>query len=166
MKRLLMVISLVFLCCFTVGCQQGEEVAAVDDEADIQAIKDVVADFNLALNTGNIDKATLHYADEAIVIPPNRPPLIGKDASINDLQQLFDQFIVQEVDEVEEVQVSGELAVAHYTWSAIVTPKAEGKPIEENGNGIMVLKKQPEGVWKFTYLIWSNESLVFPTQSE
>jgi hypothetical protein len=58
------------------------------------------------------------------------------------------------------------LAVAHYTWSAIVTPKAEGKPIEENGNGIMVLKKQPEGVWKFTYLIWSNESLVFPTQSE
>ena len=39
MKTLLMVIPLVLLCCL--GCQQGEEVAAVDDETDIQAIEDM-----------------------------------------------------------------------------------------------------------------------------
>jgi hypothetical protein len=43
MKRLLMLISLVFLCCFTVGCISRDEAATADVEADIQAIKDNVA---------------------------------------------------------------------------------------------------------------------------
>ena len=39
MKRLLMLIPLVLLCCL--GCQQGGEVSTLDVEADIQAIKDL-----------------------------------------------------------------------------------------------------------------------------
>ena len=42
MKTLLMLISLVFLCCS--GCQQGERVADVQDEADVETVKDVAAD--------------------------------------------------------------------------------------------------------------------------
>ena len=164
MKRPLILIPLIFMCCL--GCQQSEKATAVDVEGDIQAVKDIVADFNAAVNTSDIEKAASYHADEAIVIPPNRPPLIGKDASISDLQQLFDQFNILEVDVVKDVQVSGDLAVAHYTWSATANPKAGGKPLEENGNGIMVLKKQPENVWKFTYLIWSNEALISPQQTE
>jgi len=164
MKQLLMLIPLVFLCCL--GCQQEEKVAAVDNEADIQAIKEIVADLNVAMNTGDIDKAAFYQADKVIVIPPNRPPLIGKDASINDLQQMFDQFTLKEVDAVNDVQIGGKLAIAHYNWSAVLTPKNGGKPILENGSGIHVLEEQPEGVWKFTYLIWSNETLVSPPQAE
>jgi len=100
------------------------------------------------------------------VIPPNRPPLIGKDASKSDLQQFFDQFNVQEVDVFKDAHISGDLAVAYYTWSAIVTPKDGGEQRESNGNGIIVLKKQHENVWKIIYSIWSNETLVRPPQSE
>ncbi|MBN2243835.1 MAG: hypothetical protein JW793_14205 [Acidobacteria bacterium] len=42
MKRLWLVIPLVFLCCL--GCQQGEEGTAVDVEADVQAVKDMADD--------------------------------------------------------------------------------------------------------------------------
>ncbi|MBN2318005.1 MAG: hypothetical protein JXR49_02970 [Acidobacteria bacterium] len=44
MKKLLMLIPLVFLSCFSVGCQQGEEVASEDAGMDIQAIEDMAAD--------------------------------------------------------------------------------------------------------------------------
>jgi uncharacterized protein (TIGR02246 family) len=168
MKKLLIVIPLVFLFCIAFGCQQGEEVSvepSVDVEADIQAVKDLVADFNVALNTGDIDKASFYYADEAIVIPPNRPILKGKDASTNDLQQAFERFTFKEVDVVKDVQISGDLAVTHYTWTCETTPKAGGEPTNANGNGIMVLRKQPDGKWKFICFIWSNESLIAPIQA-
>lgn len=196
MQRLLTVISLVFLCFFTVGCRQGEEVAggnggvenrtnkdkladysaaanagnagetANDAEADIQAVKEVLADFNAAINNGDIDKASFYHAEEAIVVPPNEPALIGKEASINLLQQLFDHINYQEVDEVNDVQVSGDLAVAHYTWTSANTFKAGGSQPNSSGNGLMVLKKQPDETWKFIYLIWSDESLTSPEQAE
>jgi hypothetical protein len=50
MKTLIMVIPLVFVCCFIFGCQQSEQVAAVDNKAGIQAIKDIVAGINTADN--------------------------------------------------------------------------------------------------------------------
>ena len=37
MKKLFMVLPLVFLLCFTFSCQQGEEEAVVDVEADAEA---------------------------------------------------------------------------------------------------------------------------------
>jgi len=40
MKRLLLIIPMVFLCCLTVGCRQGEDVAAVNTDTDIRAAKD------------------------------------------------------------------------------------------------------------------------------
>lgn len=129
---------------------------SVDIGADIQAIKDLVADFNVALNTGDIDKASFYFADEVIVIPPNRSILMGKAAFINDLQQLFEQFTFKEVDVVKDVQIRGDLAVIHYTWTCETTPKAGGEPTNANGNGIMFLKKQPDNIWKFIYLFGSS----------
>jgi nitrous oxide reductase accessory protein NosL len=44
MKRLLMLIPLVFLCCL--GCQRGEEVTAADVEKDIQTMEGLQALLN------------------------------------------------------------------------------------------------------------------------
>jgi len=69
MKKLLVIIPLVFLCSFAVGCQQGEEIAdesAADVEADIQAIKRIVEDYEAAVNTADIDRYLQLYADDVI----------------------------------------------------------------------------------------------------
>jgi len=59
-KKLLIIIPLVILLCFTFSCQQGEEVAeepgpAVDVEADITAIKEMVNQYAVACNTGDFE---------------------------------------------------------------------------------------------------------------
>ncbi len=58
MKNTFMVIPLVFLCCFAVGCLQRGEVAekpVADAEADIQAIKDIIEEGEAAINAGDIN---------------------------------------------------------------------------------------------------------------
>jgi uncharacterized protein (TIGR02246 family) len=171
MKKLLTIIPLVFLFCITFSCQQGAEVPkepVADVEADIETIRNIVADCNAAVNTADIDMVMSHYADNAVVIPPNRPAEIGKEAIRSGIQELLDQFILQEEDVVENVKVIGDLAITHVTYSAIVTPKAGGEPIEPKvkGNWILVFKRQPDDAWKIIYSIWSNESLIYPIQAE
>ena len=164
MKRLLILIPLVFLCCL--GCQQSDDVAAVDSEADIQAIKDIVADTEAAINTSDIEKFMSFYADDAIEIPPNGPAQVGKEVIGNGIQQFFDEVNCQEEDVVKAVHVDGNLAVAHVVYSGVATPKAGGEPRKGNGNMIMVFERQPDGLWKRTYTIWSNEVLPKPTTVE
>ena len=83
MKNTFMVIPLVFLLCFIFGCQQGAEVASEpkpDVEADIQAIKEAILEVEAAVNAGDTDRAMVHLADDAVLIRPNEPALIGKEA--------------------------------------------------------------------------------------
>ena len=166
MKRIFMVIPLVFLCYSTVGCQQSEEVAPADVEADIQTIKDIVKEYEAAVNTADIDRYLQLYADDVIDIYPNMPALSGKEAIRNRDQQLFEEVTLQDVYTVQDVKVSGDLAVTHVTLSAVITIKASGETSKTNGNWILIFRKQSDDSWKIIYSIWSDESLVRPTQAE
>jgi uncharacterized protein (TIGR02246 family) len=169
MKKLCMILPLIFLLCFTFSCQQGKEVAeepVVDVEADIEAIKNVSEKWEVAYNDSDIDSLMSLYADNSVRIPANQPPVIGKEAIRNSLQQEFDLSTNQEDDVVVEAQVSGDLAFTRGTWINIVTPKAGGESHTLNGNWITILKRQPDGPWKIINEMWSDESLVSPTQSE
>jgi uncharacterized protein (TIGR02246 family) len=169
MKKLCMILPLIFLLCFTFSCQQGKEVAeepVVDVEADIEAIKNVSEKWEVAYNDNDIDSLMSLYADNSVRIPANQPPVIGKEAIRNSLQQEFDLSTNQEDDVVVEAQVSGDLAFTRGTWINIVTPKAGGESHKLNGNWITILKRQPDGPWKIINEMWSDESLVSPTQSE
>lgn len=173
MKKLLMFIPLVFLCCFIVGCQQGERVLVEpmpDVEADIQAIKDIIAEFNDALNAADIDGFMSFYAHDAAVIRPNEPAAIGKEAVRSRHQKMFDEFNRwenrQEDFLVKDIQVSGNLAIARFLWSFNGKPKDTEELVKSNGNEIWVLKKQPNDIWKIIYQIWSNESLIYPPLPE
>ena len=163
MKKLFVVIPLVFLCCL--GCQQGDRVLVepkADVTADIHAIEEYYAELEAAANAGDIDGYLASIADDIVFIPPNEPAYFGKEAFRNYFQQIFDKFTVQEKYIVEDVKVSGDLAVAHTTYSGIYTPRGDGDPVKTNGNGTMAHTRQPDGTWKTIYMMWSNERLIYP----
>ena len=169
MKKIPMIVPLVFAFCFIIGCQQGERVLVepvADVEADIQAIKDIVEDFEAGINAADIERYLQHYADDVIDIPPNEPVTSGKDAVRNRDQRLFEEIKLQDVYTVRDVKISGNLAVAHVTLSAIVTIKASGEHFNSNGNWILVFRRQSDSSWKIIYSIWSDESLIRPNWPE
>ena len=165
MKKLFMVLPLVFLLCLTFSCQKGEEVAeepAMDVTADVEAIKKITDDFNAAINAGDIDKLVSLYTDNVVRIPPNKPALIGKEANRSMFQEVLDNFTVQNEGVNVDLKVSGDLAFVRGSWTSTFTPKDEGEPLKYNGSFVFVIQKQPEGSWKVICHIWSNEQLIFP----
>jgi len=169
MKKLLMIIPLVILLCFTFGCQQGGEVAeepAVDVEADVEALKKIEEEWAAANTSGDIDKLVSFFTDNAVNIPPNEPALIGKEAIRDWFQQYFDQFTMEEDGTIVDVQVASDLAFTRGAFTSIQTPKAGGESLKSNGSWVTIYRKQSDGTWRCICNIWSDESLVSPTQSK
>ncbi len=169
MKKLLMVIPLVFLLCFTFSCQKGEEVAeepVVDISADIEACKNLDDEWEEAYNAGDIDRLLSLYTDDAVKIPPNKPALIGKEEIRSNFQQNFDRSTNENDSVVVDVKIGGDLAFVRGTWKAIQTPKAGGESLNFNGNFVVINQKQPDGSWKKICDIWSCKQLIYPPQEK
>ena len=169
MKKLLTVIPLVILLCFTFGCQQGEEVAeepAVDVEADIAAIKGLLDDWYAAYNAGDSDKIVSLYTEDAMIMEPDEPTQVGKEAILASFKQGMEQYDMQ-VDEsiVEDVRVSGDLGMARGIDIGTITPKEGGDPIKFNVRWVAIYERQADGTWK-TICEISNNNIQVTTSPE
>ncbi len=169
MKKLLTIIPLVFLLCFAFSYQQGEEVAeepTVNVKADIQANKNLNDAWDEAYNAVDMDRLLSLYTDDAVRIPPNEPPLIGKEAIQGNFQQSFDMFTEETDSVIADIKISGDFAFVRGTWKDIQTPKAGGEALNFNGSFVAINQKQPDGSWKTICEIWSCEQLIFPPQEK
>ncbi len=64
MKKLITIIPLVFMLCFTFSCQGGEE---VDIEADVKALKALLDERDALHSAGNKEGSiSLYYAEDAV----------------------------------------------------------------------------------------------------
>ena len=163
MKKLLTIIPLVILLCFTFGCQHGEEVAeepAVDVEADIAAIKSLVDEFETSLNVGDMEKlVSLYYAEEAVSFPFDQPILRGKAEILSWFKKEAEPKTFQLDYVAEDVHVEGDLAFMYGTASGTVTPKATDKPMGVKTKWMAVCKRQVDGSWK---VIANSEHRAYP----
>ncbi len=169
MKKLLLILPLVFLLCFTFSCQKAEEVAeepVVDVEADIQANKNLNDVWDEAYSAGDMERLLSLYTDDAVRIPPNEPPLIGKEEIRTNFQQSFDQFTEENDSTVIDVKIGGDLAFVRGAWKDILTPKAGGEALNRSGSFVAINQKQPDGSWKTICEIWSIEQLILPPQEK
>ena len=127
-------------------------------EADVEAIKRVSVDLIDAFNAGDVSAAVALVMDDAVDLPPNRPAVIGKEAIRSFLQSDLDQFSMDFADEIVEIEVAGDLAVIWSNYTVTLTPKDDGESIESNGKWLKVLKRQPDGSWKFSRNIWNSNN--------
>ena len=140
--------------------QQAEPVVeeSTSTEADVEAIKRVNVDLINAFNAGDAAAAVALVMDDAVDLPPNRPAVIGREAIRSFVQSDFDTFTMNFADEIVEVEVAGDLAVIWSNYTVTLTPKDDGEPIENNGKWLKVLKRQPDGSWKFSRNIWNSDN--------
>jgi len=159
MKKLLMILPLVILLCFTFGCQQGEEVAeepAVDVEADVEAIKSLEDETMKAVNEGDLERYLSLLTDDVVWMAPTQPSAIGKEAVKNWVE--FDLFTYEVTITVEEVQVLGDWAFMRDIWIGSGTQKDSGEKFEFNNKGLYLLRRQADGSWKMSYVIFNRNT--------
>src|ERR1700744_6127271 len=93
----------------------SEPYQAVDDEA---AIRDVMASYNGALNSGSTDAALALYADDGVFMPPYSRSAVGKEA----VRKAYDAVFAELKFDVKFT--IAELVVMAHNWAYVRTNSA------------------------------------------
>ena len=148
------------LCLFSActGTPKPEPNHAADEARIRQTIDRAVAAFGAA----DAETLTAVRTEDSVVLKPKAEPLIGKQARRDSLEAVFAQFNIDESRTIEEIDIAADRAIVWGTYSVILSPKDGSPPINEAGNYIDVLHKQPDESWLFARTIWNTTSVTGP----
>ena len=152
MKTTYAVILAVLLLLFSACAQK------VNDPADVQAIKDTGSAWDKAWNAGNTEAlASGYYTADAVTMDPYQPAVAGKDAIRASLQKYFDQHAEEGRSVVEDVRVSGDLAVARGTAEGKSSLKAGSYSAQFKSKWMTAFQRQADGSWKAFWDIFNSD---------
>jgi len=98
-------------------------------EADIAAVKEVLPQYAVAVNTGDFDLWISLWADDGVQMPPGAPARIGKEQIGEAVKPAFDKMNRDITIHIKEAKVYGDLGLTRCTYTLKMTPKAGGETI-------------------------------------
>ena len=128
-----------------VGCSSRED---ANLEADTAAINDIWTMYASSLEAGDLSAWLSLWTENGVQMPPNEPPVIGKDQIQKKNKPAFDQFTFEMEITNEEIRVAGDLAFSRGTYTATFSPKNGDQPVLIDGKFMTILERQPDGSWK------------------
>jgi uncharacterized protein (TIGR02246 family) len=142
------------------GCTGGGEREPVTTGPEVEGVRSWFEAYTDAINDGVLDRWAEFVADDAVIMPPDEPPIIGMEAIRPQYAAVFNAYSFDFRGGLQEVAVSGPLAVVRASIAETLTPKSGGEPMEYRGAWLMVLRREVDGSWK----LWRNMWSVFPPQ--
>ena len=134
-----------------------EYLAQADVEADIRAIEDVLNQYALAMENGDLDLWMSLYTEDTIKMLPDEPAVFGKEDLRASMKPLFDNFTFEEMVLSEiEIQVEGDWAFSRLLFAVTLTPKAGGEPLYMDAKDLCIYKRQADGSWKISRDCWNS----------
>ena len=123
-------------------------------ESDIAAIKEVLNQYVVGVNTGDFNLWISLWADDGVQMPPDTPVRVGKAQIREGMKPIFDQMNLDiAITTLDEAKVYGDLGLTRCTYSLRMTPKAGGETINAmpDGKALTLLGRQSDGSWKIAY---------------
>jgi len=161
MKKLLLILPLVFLLCLTFGCQKGEEMAeepAVDVAADVEAIKGIIDEITRTWNEGDYEGNMVLIDEEAMFLLANGPTLKGIEEIRSLYSNSFNMNTFDLTTTTDEIHVCGDLAFSRDNWKGSINPKDGSKPTLFDNKVITIFKRQSDGSWKIWRVIYNSNT--------
>jgi len=149
MKRKLFALSTMALVALSMSCAQAPKSAETHD-TDVQAIKDLEAQWNKEYEAKDLDKIAGHYTDDAVLMAPGAPPTEGKAAIQTMLKQMVGDNALSLKFQAARVEVAsgGDMAYTQGSYTMTMTDPSTKKPINDKGSYVTVYKKQADSSWK------------------
>ena len=146
MSRLGVFTTLVLAMVADVGCGAQHKANPSTEEA---AIRRTDAAWLAAASAHDLDRILPFWADDATILAPGTPAIIGKDAIRKYVSSSFATpgFSITWKTEEVEVSQSGDLAYSSGT-DRISLNTPDGKSVTEENRSVAIWKKQPDGSWK------------------
>ena len=129
------------------------------------AVRRLTQEWVLACNTRQLEELIELYAQDALVLRSNLPPIRGTIA----VREFFYSSLEAGLGEVAldpmRVDVFGDMAHEVGRYSALV-PGATGKRREERGKYLWVFAKQTSGDWKLVSECWASDLTLTGAESD
>jgi ketosteroid isomerase-like protein len=104
------------------------------------------------------DALTALWDDDAVLLQPGGPPITGKAAFRAFIKRAIASSpsvkVVKYVPDIRDVQVVGNLAYEWGYFDAAQRSSDEQAPQSIRAKLLRVMKRQPDGSWKFTRIMW------------
>jgi uncharacterized protein (TIGR02246 family) len=114
---------------------------------DEQAIRDLVALWHSATARGDVDTILGLMAEDVVFLVVGKEPMRGRRAFEQSLRALLEQYRIESSGEIQEIEVSGNLA---YSWCKLkvqIIPLSAGPSPVREGSTLSILRKESEGSW-------------------
>ena len=121
-------------------------------------LRDFDARWSEAAGARDVEKTVSFYSNDALILPPNAVAAQTKEAIRAAWKEMLETpglSISWKATKVE-VAKSGELAYISGTYE-IQMKDAAGKPANDRGKYLEIMKKQTDGSWKCTVDIWNSD---------
>ena len=116
--------------------------------ADIEAINKLRDEWKAASDARDVDKILSLITDDAVILAPNSPPLVGKRAVETMYRTMLNLYKIEQNFIYEEVVLQGDWAYAWGHDEVKMTPLAGGQTLRAKGYGMMIMRREADG-WKY-----------------
>jgi uncharacterized protein (TIGR02246 family) len=104
------------------------------------------------------DALTALWDDDAVLLQPGSHPIVGKAAFHDFVKQALVKSpsvkVVKYVADIRDIQVAGNVAYEWGYFDAGQKSADQQAPASLHAKLLRVMKRQPDGSWKFTRVMW------------
>ena len=142
------------------ACADAEPpVEELENPAQIRAIDAVRETFAKSHSQGDAEGLAGLYAQDAILLPPDRPAISGRQSIQDYFQTIFRRFGTNLHMESEELHVVGDWALDRGVYQLHLVPQVgDGEPIREQGNYVVILQLRTDASWDLARHIWNRDA--------
>ncbi len=134
MKNIIIYVSFIML--MLAGCSQ------VNREADIQAQKDYVEKWDLAIAAGDYKSIASMYTENAVRMDPYEPAKTGKEAIRASYQKTMERYKLITTTLIEDVTLCGNCAFLRCLTTGTLTSKTTGESIQIKNKAMAFRQRQ------------------------
>ncbi|HEY3128123.1 MAG TPA: DUF4440 domain-containing protein [Acidobacteriota bacterium] len=117
-------------------------------KTDEDAIKKILKEYAAGYNSGDVAQVMSLWTEDGIVLATQEPAIVGKKAITAWKKRYFDQFTYRLECTSEEIGIGKDWAFNRGTYTSTATPKSGGRPVQDRGKFIQILRRESNGSWK------------------
>src|SRR2546423_6174126 len=151
-SRLLLVFFLA--CLVALASKAAPQSSPAGSDEDNFAVRRVLSGLSAADRAGDLAAVLSHYAEDAVLLPPNSAPLAGRTGVRSFYETGFQRFRFEVSFDADEIHLAGEWAFAQGFINGQFIPKGEGAARKLHEKYLMVLHRENDA-WKIYRLIWN-----------
>jgi len=123
-------------------------------ETDTAAIREVLNQYAVGINTGDFDFWISLWADDGRQMPPDAPACVGKEQVRDAMKPAFVEMSLEmDILSIEDTKIYGDFGLTRCKYTLKMTPKAGGETINvmPEGKALTLYERQSDGSWKIAF---------------